>query len=148
MLLVLGFMITSGLGLAVAGILMSPTSVEARRRARTLALIRTVSVEAATAIADLRKRPPPIPTHPPERDFDVFYLRNRAGLYSLVPKWKSSSHEDYVRDAWGRPLVLHAWSWPPRPPRDGFYSVGPNGIDEEGEGDDILVDVADVASGG
>jgi hypothetical protein len=61
---------------------------------------------------------------------------------------------DVVRDAWGNPLLVR---YPGSVHRRGFdfYSTGPNGLDEEGSGDDILVgadvglvreDVAAVAS--
>lgn len=42
------------------------------------------------------------------------------------------------RDSWGRPFVVRS---PGVVHRSGWdiYSTGPNGLDEEGEGDDILV---------
>jgi hypothetical protein len=53
-----------------------------------------------------------------------------------------------LRDSWGHPLVYEC---PGPVHRNGWdiYSVGPNGVDEGGLGDDILVgeDVADVGSG-
>ena len=48
-----------------------------------------------------------------------------------------------MRDDWGRPLIIHAWNDAYR----GLYSVGPDGKDEQGRGDDVIGDdVAEVTS--
>ncbi|MEZ0228025.1 MAG: type II secretion system protein GspG [Planctomycetota bacterium] len=60
----------------------------------------------------------------------------------------SGSRGDFMLDAWGhmvkyvRPGPVHRNGWD-------LYSVGPDGIDEHGQGDDILVgeDVAPIGSG-
>ena len=55
----------------------------------------------------------------------------------------------FICDAWGHPIVfrlpgvVHRSGWD-------IYSFGPNGIDEQGQGDDLVIgdDVATVTSGG
>jgi hypothetical protein len=57
---------------------------------------------------------------------------------------KEQDLEPFSRDAWGQPIRFRQ---PGPVHRNGWdiWSVGPNGIDEEGEGDDILVGEDDVA---
>jgi len=72
-----------------------------------------------------------------------------AGMQDPGYKGDVSIFYTYQFDAWGRWIVyrspgpVHGHGWD-------FYSFGPNGIDELGQGDDILIgeDVALVASGG
>ncbi len=56
--------------------------------------------------------------------------------------------QDLVADAWGNP-VLYRFPGPVHRHGWDLWSVGPNGVDENGSGDDILIgeDVADVGSG-
>ena len=68
------------------------------------------------------------------RDFDEAEKR----LYRYVRVWNSHMRpfrrvkfdsEGHMLDGWGRQLRMNE--------SVGFYSVGPNGLDEQGEGDDI-----------
>jgi hypothetical protein len=58
---------------------------------------------------------------------------------------KEQDLEPFRRDAWGQPIrfrqpgPVHTHGWD-------VWSVGPNGIDEEGEGDDLLIGEDDVAT--
>src|SRR5262249_34835774 len=97
---------------------------------------------------------PSYPMHKAQNDLealagliDAFHIQNHRypsedeGL-SAVLKFgadtsPTSSPERHPRDPWGRPYVYHARAiGPPR-----VYSLGPNGIDEDGKGDDISVSV-------
>ena len=69
--------------------------------------------------------------------------RSRADPVSWgFPQHVVDSEQRLFVDAWGQPLV---YRYPPRQSRDilfELYSVGPNGIDERGQGDDISVSEA------
>jgi hypothetical protein len=90
-------------------------------------------------------------TRPSYRGVDLrFFCRNRGeGLETLprLPEEVPGRGETVLLDAWGHAIKFR---FPGRVHRHGWdlYSVGPNGIDEQGGGDDILVgeDVADVGS--
>jgi hypothetical protein len=85
----------------------------------------------------------------PDRKSVRRYLARRwRGLPSpSTPIPMGSDDDEGARDGWGRrflfsapgPVHKHGWD---------IWSVGPNGIDEQGGGDDILVgeDVAEVSS--
>jgi glutaredoxin len=69
-------------------------------------------------------------------------------VWASAPAYIEDSKRPFVvQDAWGNPVIFRQ---PGPVHRRGFdlYSVGPNGIDEHGGGDDIVVgeDVAPVAS--
>jgi hypothetical protein len=55
----------------------------------------------------------------------------------FLPADGSPRRLDGLPDPWGRPIVLPAWAeadapeWP--------YSLGPNGVDERGKGDDVVL---------
>ena len=76
----------------------------------------------------------------------VFVIIGESGYSSESRDFKLPAGAKAI-DAWGHMLVyrcpgpIHAQGWD-------LYSVGPNGVDEHGEGDDILVgeDVASIMS--
>ncbi len=77
-------------------------------------------------------------------------MRSRSGApiaFCLVKRTELSGDERVIRDAWGNPII-YCQPGPVHPNGFDLYSVGPNGIDEHGGGDDIVVggDVAPVAS--
>ena len=73
----------------------------------------------------------------PRGDIEVLCRWMETGPCSGEWKWIiPSSGDKILRDAWGNALVYRF----PSPRQEGIfdlYSVGPNGVDEMGEGDDI-----------
>ena len=87
----------------------------------------------------------------PGRQGSIFRYRDQipgsVGEVSDFAALTVSNDPGIVRDGWGRPFRIRAPGPVHKHGRD-LWSFGPNGINEQGGGDDILVgaDVADVKS--
>lgn len=65
-------------------------------------------------------------------------LSDSSKRYYLAVAPTEISHDGKILDCWGRPYVFKRPSWASHPVECYLYSTGPNGIDEEGSGDDVL----------
>jgi len=146
--LVLGALV--GLALALA----TPLAVAARDRREKSA--RTKELPEASRAAIRRLRDP----RSPETEVTNGVGRAHFFVHDVLPNVEvtalfalSEDHSEhigpwsqrFVRDAWGRPLIFRC-PGPVHPRGFDLYSMGPNGIDDLGEGDDILLgdDIAPV----
>jgi hypothetical protein len=115
-------------------------------------------------LAELRRADPPHWSQPKQMQFTehgdwhpgdplfIFLATERdVRLYTPGAYHNEGEHswgQGWAHDSWGHPIryrcpgPVHRHGWD-------LWSVGPNGTDEQGEGDDILVgeDVADIGSG-
>jgi hypothetical protein len=130
-----------GCGVVVVAALIAMTAVAVSRR----------RVTRAKMVALVNLYGPSFREKDPERiegSFFAYTSRAQTLDHSRTLTALDVEGKDLVRDAWGHPI---RWASPGPVHRHGWdlWSVGPNGIDEQGEGDDILVgeDVADVGSG-
>jgi hypothetical protein len=114
----------------VCALALARKEVERRKRARTLALLQSL-IPAAREWGDRHYNSPGLTLATSRLGFAVYGI-DSMGAYD-------PGTVTFQLDAWGAPIHFRAQPGPVHKHGWDLWSDGPNGIDEQGRGDDILL---------